>query len=464
MGYVPRSWCARRFWLSLVFTLVARCSGSGVYWTVSPEIRNDLRKAKVGRQLVPAMKEYHISMWMVMNRDPHDDPDNIFGQRTARQDPISELIGAEETFYPAIFIFTDKGEHVALVERGDEDYIRATGIYEAVRCYTYTRQRGIADLLTFVRQEVERLNPATIGLNYTDDEPMADGLTVGGRMILEKALGPEYAARFVSAEMVAISLWGRKLPQEVEYIRQSAQKAHLLIMGAFEQIVPGRTTERDIFNLIRQRMLANGWPVGWAQDICPIVRIHPKADARPTDAVADLGDLVGINAGVTTKGYSDDLDRTAYVLRSGETAPPPEIQKMWRTLRRSVEAARVAMKPGAIASEVDRIARKVVTDAGYEEYWYQTGHPVGVWVHDLGPYIAPQHPHYGKKIYMTLQPGDVFAVEPGVSAPVAASGAKQRVHLQEMIVVSESGGEYLIPPQEEIVLIHEVKTGVVRHR
>jgi len=122
------------------------------------------------------------------------------------------------------------------------------------------------------------------------------------------------------------------------------------------------------------------------------------------------------------------------------------------------------MKPGAIASEVDRIARKVVTDAGYEEYWYQTGHPVGVWVHDLGPYIAPQHPHYGKKIYMTLQPGDVFAVEPGVSAPVAASGAKQRVHLQEMIVVSESGGEYLIPPQEEIVLIHEVKTGVVRHR
>ena len=54
---------------------------------------------------------------------------------------------------------------------------------------------------------------------------------------------------------------------------------------------------------------------------------------------------------------------------------------------------------------------------------------------------------------MKLQVGDVFAVEPGVSQFVPASGRRERVHLQEMIVVTESGGEYLIPPQEEIVLI-----------
>jgi Xaa-Pro dipeptidase len=423
------------------------------YWTVAPDVRNELRKEKVFQQLVPAMKEYRVSMWVLFNRDPNDDPDNIFSERTPRQDPMSELIGAEETFYPAFFIFTDEGQRIALIEQRDENYVRATGIYKSVRCYTYTRQRGIADLLMYLKQEVSNIDPLTIGLDYTDDEPMADGLTVGGRMILEKALGPVLARRFVSAEMVTISLWGRKLPQEVEYLRRSAHKADRLMIAAFEQIVPGRTTEKDIFNLVRDRMRANGWPVGWAQEICPIVTFHPKADAHPTDAVANPGNLIGLNAGVTTKGYSNDLDRTAYILRAGETAVPPEIQNMWRTLRRSVEAAREAMKPGAIGLDVDQIARKVVTDAGFDEYWYQTGHPVGVWVHDLGPYIGPKHPHYGKKIYMRLQVGDVFAVEPGVSQFVRAAGEKQRVHLQEMIVVTEEGGEYLIPPQEEIILI-----------
>ncbi len=423
------------------------------YWTVASEVRAELRKEKIARQLVPAMKEFNVALWMVMNRDPNDDPDNIFNQRTPRQDPISELIGAEETFYPAVFLFTVQGERIALIEEGDLNYVKDTGIYPTIRTYKYTRQRGIADLLAYLKEEVEKRNPASIGLNFSDDEPVADGLTVGSRMILERALGPELARRTVSAELVAISLWGHKLPREIEYIRQSTQKAHELMMAAFAAIVPGRTTERDIFRFIRDRMRANGWPVGWAEAMCPIVRVQPKNGAVPTDAVAQPGSMVGINAGVTTYGYSNDLDRTAYILRPGEAAPPEEIQRMWRTTRASVEAARRAMKPGAVGLDVDQIARKVVTDAGYEEYWYQTGHPVGVWVHDIGPYIGPKHPHYGKKIFMKLQVGDVFAIEPGARQMVPANGRRESVHLQEMIVVTEKGGEYLIPLQEEILLI-----------
>lgn len=437
----------------LMALLVFPSSAPGQYWTVVPETRKELRKEKIAQQLVPAMKEYSVSMWIVMNRDPNDDPDNIFWHRLSRQDPMSELIGAEETFYPAVFLFTDAGERIALVEEGDVNYISDTGVYQTIRSYKYTRQRTFADLLVHLKEEVVKRNPTTIGLNFSHDEPMADGLTVGSRMILEQALGSELAKRFVSAEMVAISLWGRKLPQEIGYMKESSQKAHELMMAAFGMIIPGQTTEQDIFNFIRDRMRANGWPVGWAQDMCPIVRVQPKGHPRPTSAVAQPGSVVGINAGVTTQGYSNDLDRTAYILRPGETKPPPEIQRMWQTLRTSVEVARRAMKPGVVAFDVDQIARKVVTDAGYDEYGYQTAHPVGVWVHDVGPYIGPKHLHYGKRIYMRLQVGDVFAVEPGVSMLVPDLGRRERVHLQEMIVVTENGGEYLIPPQEEIVLI-----------
>lgn len=437
----------------LITLLTFPASVPGQYWTVAPEIRKQLRREKIAQQLVPAMKEFSISLWLVMNRDPNDDPDNIFSQRLARQDPMSELIGAEETFYPAVFLFTDASERIALVEEGDVNYIRDTGVYQTIRSYKYTRQRTIADLLAYLKEEVVKRNPRTIGLNFSDDEPMADGLTVGNRMLLEQALGAELAQRFVSAEMVAISLWGRKLPQEISYMKESTQKSHDLMMAAFGMIIPGKTTEQEIFNFIRDRMRVNGWPVGWAQDMCPIVRVQPKQNPRPTGAVAQPGSVIGINAGVTTHGYSNDLDRTAYILRPGETEPPREIQNMWQTLRTSVESARRAMKPGVVAFDVDQIARKVVTDAGYDEYGYQTAHPVGVWVHDVGPYIGPKHPHYGKRIHMRLQVGDVFAVEPGVSTLVPALGRRERVHLQEMIVVTENGGEYLVPPQERIILI-----------
>lgn len=233
-------------------------SAFGQYWTVAPEVRKELRREKIARQLVPAMQEYGVSLWIVMNRDSNDDPDNIFWQRLPRQDPMSELIGAEETFYPAIFLFTDAGERIALVEEGDVNYIRDTGVYQTIRSYKYTRQRTVADLFAHLKEEVAKRNPATIGLNFSDDEPMADGLTVGSRMLLERALGPELARRFVSAEMVAISLWGRKLPQEISYMKQSSEKAHDLMMAAFETIIPGQTTEQEIFNFIRDRMRANG--------------------------------------------------------------------------------------------------------------------------------------------------------------------------------------------------------------
>jgi Xaa-Pro aminopeptidase len=127
---------------------------------------------------------------------------------------------------------------------------------------------------------------------------------------------------------------------------------------------------------------------------------------------------------------------------------------MWDVTRASVEAAVKAMKPGITGFEVDKIARQVVTDAGFEEYWYQTAHSVGVWVHDQGPYIGPRHPHYGRKVDMTLQPGDVFAVEPGVGMVVEELGDERiGIHLQEMVIVTENGAEYLFPPQKEIVLI-----------
>ena len=45
--------------------------------------------------------------------------------------------------------------------------------------------------------------------------------------------------------------------------------------------------------------------------------------------------VVKINGGVRVKGLSVDLNKNAYVLRAGETAPPPTLQHMWTTVVRA---------------------------------------------------------------------------------------------------------------------------------
>jgi len=443
----------KSYGLALMVLIMSSAVLNAQYWTVDESVRNEIRKEKLETQLPDILKEYGISAWITVNRDPNDDPDNIFRERSPRLDPVSELLGAENTFYPSAFLFTVSGERIALIEEGDLIFIQETGIYNRIRHYKYARQTGIHPLLGFLREEIDRIRPEKIGINISETEPVADGLSMGSKSLIEKALGEDHVSRLVSAEDVIVTLWGIKLDKELAYIKRSAEIAHELMLDAFAHVKPGETSVQNIFDRIRTRMKVNGWRVGWLHSMCPIVGIRPDLGLPPDKTLVHPGSLIGINAGVLTKGYSNDLDRTAYVLREGETEPPREVQLMWLTLRKAVDAVVSAMKPGAVGREVDDIARKVITEAGFELYWYQTGHPVGVWVHDIGTYIGPPHPHYGRKVELKLHEGEVFAIDPGIHMFSKALKAGVRIHLQEMVVVTREGGKYLVPPQRKLHLI-----------
>jgi Xaa-Pro aminopeptidase len=126
---------------------------------------------------------------------------------------------------------------------------------------------------------------------------------------------------------------------------------------------------------------------------------------------------------------------------------------MWETVVRATQEAVKAIKPGVKCSDVDSIARKVVRDAGYEEWGYETGHSVGTWIHGIGPTLGPNWSHFGRKTGMKIQVNDVYAVEPAVSRFVPEMNATFRIHVQEMVVVKPDGAHYMVPPQTELILI-----------
>ena len=129
-------------------------------------------------------------------------------------------------------------------------------------------------------------------------------------------------------------------------------------------------------------------------------------------------------------GYCVDLTRTVQIGPSR-----PEFQRLLSAVAEAQSAAIAAVRPGVLASDVDRAARDVLIRHGLgEAFGHGTGHGLGLEVHEeprVGRPMAglPETP---------LEPGMVFTVEPG--AYVEDMGG---VRIEDDVLVTQSGCEIL---------------------
>ena len=440
--------------LSLCLFLAADLTAQFGYRTTNTELRDLIRKSKLDTLLVPIMEEYGVDCWVTLTRDPCDDMTNVIWERDIQLDPVVEYIGGEGIKTPAAFIFTTSGRRIAIASSGDAKAVQDTGIYKEVETYTYNREKGHSEFLKMLEKTLRELDPKTIGLNFSEDEGVADGLSYGMKLMFDRAAGPELASRVVSAEKVIVSLWNRKVAAEVQLIAKSSRLSAEITLEALRMIKPGVTTARDLFKYIRKRVEEEGMLPGWQEWWCPTVTVSAFRLGRPpSDKVIERGDLVVINSGFLVEGHMSDLNKAAYVLREGEKAPPELIRKLFATGLEATQAAVAMIKPGATGEEVDRAAREVVKKAGYREYGHATGHTTGVWVHGLGVIFGPPWKAYGEKVHMKIHENDIYAVEPSLGAYSETHGGNLRMHFQEMVIVEKEGARYLTPPLTELILI-----------
>ena len=91
----------------------------------------------------------------------------------------------------------------------------------------------------------------------------------------------------------------------------------------------------------------------------------------------------------------------------------------------------------------------MIVDEGFDSWNAALGHQVGHETHDGGTILANRRPRYNKPnlIDTPLDAGNVFAVEPSVEI------AEGRVGVEEDVLITENGGVFLAPPQQELILI-----------
>lgn len=387
------------------------------------------------------MRRADVDAWVVLARENANDP-------------IAAHVGAENAGGLAAFLFfvDDAGSLSSLAV---SPVTEATALAEVTPLDSVRPVPRGSSIYDLVAEELRARDPDRIAVNSSSLN-IADGLSWTQRRALERALGADLTARLVSSEDVVIEWLSVKLPTEVEIMRRAAALTERLELEAYETIVPGETTDADVARFLKRRMAELGVTDGWAPEQNPNVNSGPdRGHSHSTDKVIMPGDVIQTDFGIRVHGmWVTDIQRFAYVLRPGETEAPPEMQSRWEHAREGSRAAFAAMRPGATGWEVDRAQREVLERHGSIPIIWSTGHPVGYWAHDVGPRLggaAGGSPPSGGAA-RELRPGHTFAFD-GFFGWTRDDGSTKTISVEEMVVVTEGGAEWLVPPQEEWVLV-----------
>lgn len=243
------------------------------------------------------------------------------------------------------------------------------------------------------------------------------------------------------ADGVVGPLRAQKEPGEIDALREAAACVDEIATQLQSGKIPlvGRT-EAEISADLRDRIVDGGH----RQANFAIVATAENAASPhhdPTDRVVRFGDVLLCDFGGTMDdpggvGYCSDITRCVSL---GE--PLPEVRDAYDVLKEAQAAATKAATVGTPCAEVDATARRIITEAGYGDYFiHRTGHGIGVEAHE-DPYLVSGNE-------TRLAAGHVFSIEPGIYVP-----GRFGLRLEDIVVATADGPEPLNRADRSLVAL-----------
>ena len=327
--------------------------------------------------------------------------------------------------YAAGFPFTDGA--VLVAREGawlitDSRYIEAAeASAEGVEVLLYDRERPLKDRLAALIEKagVKKLGIEENTLSY-------------GRVLKLKEL---YSCELVPAQSVFSVLRAAKTEEEIGYMKEAQAISEAALSDILGIIRPGMT-EREIAAELVYAMLRHG---SEGNSFDPIVVTGPKTSLPhgvPGDRVVQEGDFLTMDFGCIKHGYCSDMTRTVAVGHATD-----EMRKVYSVVLEAQLAAIAFSSAGKLGRDIDAVARKVITDAGYGPYFgHGYGHSLGLDIHEL--------PGANPSGNTPMPVGAVVSAEPGIYLP-----GRFGVRIEDVVVMREGGCEIITKAPKDLLIL-----------
>ncbi|MCI4642204.1 MAG: aminopeptidase P family protein [Flavobacteriaceae bacterium] len=310
---------------------------------------------------------------------------------------------------------------------------------------------------------IKERNPSKIGLNFSKDHNIADGIVKTDYEEFLERLPRPYSSKVVSAEPLAVSWIETRTPREMVIYNQLVSITHNIIAEAFseKQITPGVTTTTDVEWFMRQKVS----DLGLATWFHPTVDIQRSQEAlvshlysfsgRPEEEVIMPGDLLHCDFGISYLRLNTDCQELAYVLKPEETEAPDFLRAAFKTGNQVQDYLTDQMIVGRVGNDILKNALQQAKAAGLRPAIYT--HPLGLYGHSAGTTIGMWDAQGGVdkadgNAY-PLHPNTVYAIELNNTIYIPEWKRDIRIMFEEAGFVGEQGFRYVNGRQKELLLI-----------
>ena len=320
----------------------------------------------------------------------------------------------------SIFYLTKAmGANFLIIPREGQNFLYVYSVnYEAVKreaenCVVELIKRG-EKITKKAAEKIENLKIRNVGF---------DTLTAEMFLQLRKLLRGK--AKLKHKSELIWELRKVKDKEELELMKKAAEITSIGMRTAYEVLRPGMTEIEVAAEIEYAMRKAGSWGLAFDTIVASGSRsTYPHGWC--TDKKIKKGELVVVDIGATYRNYRADMTRT---LVAGK--PSKKQEKIFNIVKEAQEKAFQSVRSGKKARDVDAVARKIIEDAGYGEYFvHGLGHGVGLEIHEP--------PTLNSQSKDRLKAGNVVTVEPGIY--IVGFGG---VRIEDTVLVKRRGAERL---------------------
>ena len=226
-----------------------------------------------------------------------------------------------------------------------------------------------------------------------------------------------------------------KTNEELELISKAAELGDKCFRHILGFIAYGMT-EKQIANEIERFLFEHGAEALAFDTISVSGYRSCFPHGEPTDKKIEKGDFLTLDFGAVVEGYCGDMTRTVAI---GSVSP--EQRNVYEIVLEAQLAASDFIKAGVSCYDADKVARDIITKAGYgDRFPHGLGHGVGTQVHEA--------PTLNSKSTEVLQPNMAVTIEPGIYIP-----NRFGVRIEDLAIVTEFGIINKVKSEKQLIII-----------